>query len=327
MLTVVIPAAPYHRAIVQQAVASVEAQTLRCAAVVVNDDQRRGAGWARNEGLKGATTPFVAFLDADDLLDPAFAEATLRAYDGRRYVYTDWITDKVIEAPACPWNGKGAAHIVTTLLPTAWVRFVGGFDEALLGGEDTDFYWKLTRAGLCGKRLNQPLVQYRKGGQRAAAFVNGSHFRPVMREIVARYERLPMTCTDCGGNVLDIPQAPSGEHLPDDVLAETLWRGSRPERGHVSGRIYRGGWNERIWMDARDIDAAPHLFARVIDMPPPPSEDDFRAFANTVMRSMGAARQSAVPVPEPAPAVYGTQGAIRPNVQKVLSLYQQAANV
>lgn len=136
-----------------------------------------------------------------------------------------------------------------------------------------------------------------------------------------------MACGGCGDNE-SIELTPVGERLSGDALAVTLWSGNRQERGRATGRLYpRTGNGKHIWIAPEDIDAAPHLFARVIDMPPPPSEDDFRAFANTVMRSMGAARQSAVPVPEPAPAVYGTQGAIRPNVQKVLSLYQQAANV
>lgn len=323
MLTFVIACAPYHEAIVREAVASVAGQTVRCEAVVIYDAERRGAGWARNEGLRQVKTPFVSFLDADDLLDPVFAEETLRAYDGRRYVFTDWITDRVIEAPHRPWAGDGTSHIVTTLIPTIWARAIGGFDEALPGGEDTDFYWKLTRSGYCGKRLAKPLVCYRKGGQRAEAFIHSAEYQTIMRGVVARYEGKPMACGDCGEIPDDVRNAPSNAPLPGDVLAETLWAGNRQERGRASGRLYpRTGNSRRLWIDPRDIDAAPHLFSRVIETPPPVTDADLE-FMRFARHAIGGNTPS-VQAPEPAPAIYAEPGIVQPNVGKVLRLYQQA---
>ncbi len=325
MLTFVIPAAPYHDAVLQEALASVHAQTLVCKVVVVKDHHRQGAGWARNEGLKQVDTPFVSFLDADDLLEPTFAEDCLRAYDGRRYVYTDWYTDRRVNASCSAWSGDGTSHIVTTLLPTAFVRFVGGFDEQLPGGEDTDLYWKLTRSGLCGKRLSKPLVHYRKGGQRAETFVRSPQYLDTMRRVMTRYEGLPMTCTQgCGGEVTEIDVPPTGEQQPGDVLARALWAGNRTERGRSTGRTYpRTGNNKRLWMDGRDIDAAPHLFAREVELPGKPAEVDFQAFAQGVMQSMlGAPVQK----PEPVYSVYGVQGEVKANVANVLRLYNQQPN-
>lgn len=320
MLTFVIPTAPYHDAVLQEALASVHAQTLVCPVVVIKDHHRRGAGWARNEGLKQVDTPFVAFLDADDLIEPTFAEQCLRAYDGRHYVFTDWQTDTRIEAPERPWAGDGTAHIVTTLLPTNYVRALGGFDEQLPGGEDTDFYWKLTRNGLCGKRLAQALVHYRKGGLRAQQFVNSPHYHDIMRRVVARYERLPMACQDCGGNLLDIDTPPLGERVEGDVLAEALWQGDRPERGRVSRRIYRGGWNSKLWMDPRDIDAAPHLFARIVELPGKPQESDFQQWARGAMQHVtGKPSQPEIIPVQSAPV----NVPVKADVRRVLKLYGQ----
>lgn len=321
MLTVVIPVGSYHEAVAEEAIVSCLAQTFPVLVVVIYDCDRHGAGWARNRGLEQVETPFASFLDADDVLEPTFAEDTLRAYDGRHYVYTDWLTDKVIDAPLRPWSGNGEAHIVTTLLPTIAVRRIGGFDEDLPGGEDTDFYWKLTRHGLCGKRLNKPLVQYRKGGTRAHTFIHSSTYQTIMRGVMARYEGLAMACTDCGGNELDINRDfIIGEQQPGDVLAEALWKGERPERGPVTRRIYRGGWNSKMWVAPQDIDSAPHLFARVIDLPPALDEDDFQQFANQVRaRFSGVTPRQEPPKPFSVPMQDAVQ--IKPDVGQVLRLY------
>lgn len=312
MLTFVIPAAPYHEAIVREAVASVERQTLRCAVVVVVDHHQRGPAWARNEGLRQVTTPFVAFLDADDLLEPTFAEKTLRAYDGRRYIYTGWFADRVIQAPCKPWSGNGESHIITALLPTAWVQHIGGFREGIQA-EDTEFFWKLTRSGLCGKRLDEPLVQYRKGGKRAQALRDDPNREAILKHAIEAYERLSMSCDGCGANADTIAAEQSG-----DVLATALWNGTRTERGRATGRLYRGGWNETLWVDPRDIDAAPWLFARVLELPPKPTETDFQTWARKALNVREA------PPVEVVPEVYGAAGVVRPNVRKLLGLYEAA---
>lgn len=321
MLTVIIPAAPYHEAIVEQAIASVRQQTVPCECVVVYDHERRGAGWARNQGLEQVTTEFVTFLDADDLLEPTFAEDTLRAFDGTRYVFTDWFTDKVIEAPRRPWSGDGSAHIVTTLLPTAWVRAVGGFDEALPGGEDTDFYWKLTRNGCCGRRLSKPLVQYRKGGQRAKAFLSSPDYENMMRAVVERYERLPMACGDCGEIVDAPPLQPSNAPEPGDVLVMALWGGNRSETGRMTGRRYpRTGNGNRLWVAALDADATPHLFRRVAATPQ--ADADHLAFVRAVRQTVSRGVRTPAQAFKPNAALPAAQTNQR-KLHEALELYRQ----
>jgi Glycosyl transferase family 2 len=324
VLTFVLPVSTYHEAIVERAVASVQAQTLRCEYIVIHDRERRGAGWARNTGLAQVTTPFVSFLDADDWLEPTFAEACLRAYDGTRYVFTSWwgwsedLTQEVVKAaPTQPWT-RDYWHIITTLLPTEWVRRIGGFDETVQA-EDSDFYYKLTRSGCCGLRLNEPLFHYGKEGRRARALKDDPQRDTIMRSIMKRYEGVAMPCGDCGDPVPMNEQPPIGAQLPGDVLAQTLWKGNRPERGRRTGRIYRGGWGARTWVAPEDVDAAPQLFARVVQMPPKPALKSLEALRSFQQSIMGAIdRQSAMPF---VPETVGDVPEVKPDAAKVMRLY------
>ena len=323
-LSFVIPVGNYHRDIAERAIQSVLAQSIYCPVIVVYDAQCKGAGWARNRGLEHVQSDFVGFLDADDWITADFAEKMLLAYDGQRYCYSDWHTDTYIEAPALPWDGTGSHHIITALLPTNFVRLVGGFDEALPGLEDTDLFWKLTRSGLCGKRVPEALFFYGEGGKRARAFRNRPDQQQIGQAIMKRYEGKPMTCNGCGTDNADLQMPPSGEPLDDDVLAESLWMGNRQERGRATGRTYpRTGNHKKLWVDPRDIDAAPHLFARVIALPPPVHEDDlqaFKQFSGQVRTALNGGVRDTTQDPVPA---YVEQREVQPDVAQVLRLYAQ----
>lgn len=327
-LTFVVPAAPHHEALLERALASIQAQTYPSLVVVVRDTECRGAGWARNSGLAQVKTDFVSFLDADDWLEPNFAEACLRAYDATRYIYTDWVTDRIVEAPCTPWDGSGTAHIITTLLPTNWVRHIGGFNESLPGLEDTAFYWALTRAGLCGKHLAFPLFHYSKDGKRSQTFRDRADRDDIGRKIIEPFKGKPMSCGGCGGSnsfiAPEIANLPIGEPQPGDVLAEALWLGNRAERGSITGRLYpRASAGKRFWMDPRDIDQAPHKFSRVVEMPGKPTESDFQRFARDAMHSMTGvpSQPELIPVQHAPPPV-----PVKADVNKLLGLYRQRTN-
>lgn len=74
-VTIVVPYVDEHADLLPRILASVAAQTVDVRdAVVIHDRDRRGAAWARNQGLAKVTTELVAFADADDELAPTYVE-------------------------------------------------------------------------------------------------------------------------------------------------------------------------------------------------------------------------------------------------------------
>lgn len=292
--TVVIPVAPHHAGLSEQAMASVEAQTVPTRVITVDDYEQKGPGWARNAGLARVETPFVVFLDADDVLAPTFVEETLALAQRDHYVYTDWYNgQKLVQAPECAdWSPDGW-HPVTTLLPTNWAKRVGGFEENFPGAEDTDFYKKLLTSGCCGIRCPQPLVLYAPGGQRSKAFHEGDYYDVTMAEIMRRYGGKRMSC--CGKKaVTDVP--PQNGRQEGDILAQSLWKGNRVIRGLATGRNYgrmighklRGTGNGRLlWVDPRDVQRMPRHFRPVErEQPEPEPPMSFEEFGRVLQERM-----------------------------------------
>lgn len=298
-LTICVPAAPYHKEAVNHAVASIQAQTIRCDYLVFEDHTMRGAGYARNQLLKSVKTPFVTFLDADDTLSPKFAENCLQVWGAvrgsERYVYTNWygVNGRIFKAvaPCDMWKPvmsrqpppdelkedfdlvegmwiKRTFHPVTTLIPTEYVRRIGGFDEQMTALEDSDFYKRLIISGVCGIHLNDPVFTYQPGGQRSTGArikVGGVFPEQVMMEYMnSRYKDFTMGC--CGDT--PVQTKPEGDKYDGDVMAMALWAGNRQERGRVTGRIYpRASKPKIVYVDPLDVAASPNLWQKVSAMP------------------------------------------------------------
>lgn len=73
-ITVITASLPHRSAMLERAAASVEAQTLAPVAHRINVDASISVAEARNRLLAETTTPWVAFLDDDDVLDPHHLE-------------------------------------------------------------------------------------------------------------------------------------------------------------------------------------------------------------------------------------------------------------
>jgi hypothetical protein len=271
-LTFIVPVAEYHYNLEQRAVESVRAQTIPCELYTIHDTGARGAGWARNRGLESVKTKYAAFLDADDTLDPRFAEICLGILDhyaesGKtdpRYVYTDWlgienVAHKAPE-PCNAWTDQ-TSHLVTTVLPTDRVRLIGGFDETMQI-EDADFYVRLRLSGVCGIHVNAPLVHYREGGQRSIiARATGAELA-AQSYMTNRYGG--MNFMGCCGDTTQGPTGPTNDPLEGDVLAQAQWQGNRVERGRVTGRMYpRTSFPKTVYVARQDVEAAPMHWKRV----------------------------------------------------------------
>lgn len=139
---------------------------------------------------------------------------------------------------------------MTTLLPTYLWRKVGGFDETI-PMEDTDFYVRLARLGVCGVRCPLALVTYKHQlGRRARAGEADPRRDGLLRRFEQEMRSAPMC--KCRENVARTTQASS---LQDgDVVVEALYA-SRTEIGKVTRRFYpRAGFGERLWVDRRDAE-------------------------------------------------------------------------
>ncbi len=118
----------------------VEAQHPACRVLRVRDVERFNLAAARNAGAEAADTPWLCFVDADVLLDPAFAHV-LDTLDPRGFY--------VAETPTPSLRG-------TVLCTRAAYAAVDGYDELMLGwgSEDTDFYRRLEMAGYTRRALD-----------------------------------------------------------------------------------------------------------------------------------------------------------------------------
>jgi hypothetical protein len=304
--TVVIPVSPHHgeTGVYEEAVTSVHAQTVPTAVEVVHDTDGNGAAWARNAGTRRVETPFVIYLDADDLLEPAFVEQAVQHYQRGHYVYTDWMLDGERKTmPGCLNSRKnGLEHIVTTLLPVAAWRAAGGFDEDLDTLEDEDFYRRLHSYGWCGARCPESLVTYRREKGRSLTNrtqVDNETFRERVdqhaRLFDERYRRFGGMGCGCNDETVKPPEA--GE---DDVLVETLYS-PMTQVGAVTKRKYpRRGMGYPMWVDRRDAEARPDLFRILASNPDSVSPDPARVI-ELAQRTMADEGKQADAPPAPAP--------------------------
>lgn len=278
--TAVIPVSPQHHesGIYQEAEASVKAQTIPTEFLTVIDHEGRGAAWARNKGTAQVNTPFVVWLDADDVLKPRFVEETIKVYDAGKFVYSDWVVNGlVINTPDClqPFD-NGQEHLVSVLLPVVAWRESGGFDETLDTLEDEAFFRHIASLGWCGVRCPEPLIEYRR--HLGASLVNldtvdSELQKQRVAEKVAlfneRYGKHSHMTQDCGCNTPKAgePSSVLGERQPNDVLVETLYTPQKTQ-GVVTGRLYpRAGMGKRLWVHEDDARSRPDMYRIIASNP------------------------------------------------------------
>jgi glycosyltransferase involved in cell wall biosynthesis len=143
---------------------------------VVRHERSTGVSGARNAGLAEVGTPWVAFLDDDDLWAPDKLRSQLRRLGGMPEaswscvgaVHVDRnlrvlsyspapesgdIRSELLRHPAVPGGGSGV------LVRTATARAAGGFDEDLSILADWDFYLRLSAESPLAA-VDEPLLAY-----------------------------------------------------------------------------------------------------------------------------------------------------------------------
>jgi hypothetical protein len=256
--SIIIPIGLSHEAVAQVAIASAHAQTVPVEVLPILDTDRRGPGWGRNRGLEMATAPFVLFLDADDFIEPDTVAQLARHYRPGHYVYCDdWQGDHRHSTPDRAVWLDGSWHAVTTLIRTPHARAIGGFDEALPGIEDLEFYLKLQASGVCGVRCPAALLHYTDQGERSKQFQQSPHFQALKFDIYQRYAMRVNAVCACG-EAISVPLSDASRQ-DGDVMAKASYT-PRQVIGPISGRLYprpQGMHDYYLWIDPRDVVARP----------------------------------------------------------------------
>lgn len=286
---VVIPIAPGHQNIASQAIASAEAQTIPVRVFPQIDATGEGAALTRNAGAARGRSPFLIFLDADDILEPEFTEKCLNEWLKHRhgYVFTEWYRDGGI-AGRNDYDDIfqfGMYHIITTLLPRKAFLSLGGFDASMPTLEDEDLYRRLWRIGLCAWRVNESLVHYRAdlgfskpGRDKILDEINNffdnrdGHLKGLIQPMCACNDAAPGT-----GFV-------SGEQMPGDVLAMALYTPRRMRSLAQPGRVYETPMmGYPMWVNPNDVSMKPRFWQPIA------RHEDINPDVDTVLQLAGRA--------------------------------------
>lgn len=176
-------------------------------AVMLDSDQNKGVAHARNRGIRAAKADRLVFLDVDDIAQPTMLEALIAAHaHAGGWIYGDWFMNDgttLTRSNADDWDvarfHSQSLAPITGLYERGHALLVGGFTEDAPGWEDWDFQLKLVSNGICGTRLEYPLITYNMhyGARREENFANKTKLLQYI------YKKFPkdkvMACSKCGG--------------------------------------------------------------------------------------------------------------------------------
>lgn len=159
---------------------------------LLRKERNEGAAKARNTGVDAAQGRYIAFLDADDLWDPAKLDREL-AYlheQNAAFVFTSYRfgdeqgrpTGKAVHVPQTLSFREALSRTViftsTTLFDTAQIP-----KERLhmpdIGSEDTALWWTLLRSGITAYGLDELLVTYRRPAGQSLSSNKGTAIRRI----------------------------------------------------------------------------------------------------------------------------------------------------
>lgn len=174
-VTVVVPTIPPRAAMLQRAVASVTAQTVRVDLEVEPDPGRAGSAAARNRALARVETDWVLFLDDDDQLMPNAVQVLTEAQaatgadvvSGGAWIPQSPGHGEPVQPPPPGWIDAGVVMARSVLHVTSLVRTrlaqTAGFTRAHDPGtgadlDDYGFYRSLAAAGASFWRVPETVL-------------------------------------------------------------------------------------------------------------------------------------------------------------------------
>jgi glycosyltransferase involved in cell wall biosynthesis len=196
------------------AIASVLAQTLPAAEVIVVDDgstdgsaavaegfaevrlirtENRGPSAARNTGVRESSGELITFLDSDDVMKPDRLERQLAALAGDPSASFclgrgEIVTEAGVPPPGWVTTEQRAYMQMSLFIAREGFARVGPFEEDLRVGEDTDWLFRAFEAGLRPVFVDEPVIvrRYHGGNLSYDVVVKKTAQFEVLRRRVAR---------------------------------------------------------------------------------------------------------------------------------------------
>jgi cellulose synthase/poly-beta-1,6-N-acetylglucosamine synthase-like glycosyltransferase len=139
---------------------------------IIAGSANRGAGFARNQLLQAVTAPWTHFHDVDDRIWPTFVEKLTPLLGDEKTAATCAIkkdypdgSEEIIRYPDANISSDWIELFITTIftlnsfiLPTEFLRSIGGFNNALRIGEDREMFVRAALNGLRANYLDETLV-------------------------------------------------------------------------------------------------------------------------------------------------------------------------
>lgn len=146
----------------------------------------RGAGAARNAGVRLATRPFIAFLDADDVWLESKSRCQLaalgspaRAYSICAFQHFSQPGATLSPAVRAEWTVRKQCGPIPSSLVLRHEAFldIGGFDESLATAEDVEWFARAARHGYRAELVERVLVHKRLHEGNTSLTVGGNTSR------------------------------------------------------------------------------------------------------------------------------------------------------
>jgi glycosyltransferase involved in cell wall biosynthesis len=184
-LTVITPTIPGREGQLGYCVESVEEQTIPVKHLVGLDLDREGPAVIRNRLVEKADTPWVLFLDDDDVIDPDYVETVLPHFETSDLVYT-WCRKNFEYPTDLPFDGPALRQRnvipVTVCLRVDAFRAAGGFSSDV-AHEDWSLWLKLLDIGARFTCVPEHKWEYRRSDDGRNAENNRKLAQGKLREV------------------------------------------------------------------------------------------------------------------------------------------------
>jgi len=193
---------------------------------VLDLPENRGPGSARNAGFRAARSPYIALVDADDLLEPTALEKW--AWHLETHPESAFVKGFSVGFGAQNYLWTGGFHSgreflrdnradTSSLMRSSVPERIGGYDESMREGlEDWEFWLHSASAGLWGTTIPEYLNWYRRRPAHTDRWTNWDEGGRQGRVAAMLRERYPALWD--GG----FPEVPWREPLPNDWVPDSL---------------------------------------------------------------------------------------------------------